>query len=56
MSKVEWAVLAGIVGVVVIGIALEPDSSKMAGDDQAAMVMEAVPASHMVALAVTGMT
>ncbi len=56
MSKAEWAVFAGIVGVVVIGIAVEPDHEDMAGDDHAAMVMEATPTSHTVTLAVTGMT
>ncbi len=56
MSKAEWAVFAGIVGVVVIGIAVESDHEEMAGHDQAAMVVEAAPNSHMVTLAVTGMT
>ncbi len=56
MSKIEWAIFAGIAGVVVIGIAVEPDHEDMAGHDQAAMVMEATPTSHTVTLAVTGMT
>lgn len=56
MSKAEWAVFAGIVGAVVLGIAAEPDHADMAGHDHAAMVMEATPTSHTVTLAVTAMT
>ena len=56
MSKAEWAVFAGIVGVVAIAIAVESDHEDMAGHDQSAMVMEAPPTSQMVTLAVTGMT
>ena len=56
MSKAEWAVFAGIAGVVVIGIATEPDHEDMAGHDHAAMMTEATPMSHTVTLAVTGMT
>ena len=56
MSKVEWAVFVGIVGAVVIGIAVEPDHEDMAGHDHAAMMTEATPTPHTVTLAVTGMT
>ncbi len=56
MSKIEWAVFAGIVGVVVIGIASEPDHAEMDGHDQTVMAMEAAATSHTVALAVSGMT
>ncbi len=56
MSKTEWALFAGIVVAVVLGIAAEPDHADMAGHDHAAMVMQATPTSHTVTLAVTGMT
>ena len=57
MSKVEWAVLASIAGVVAIAIASEPKHDEMDGHDHAAMAMEAAAAaSHTVALAVSGMT
>ena len=56
MSKAEWAVLAGIVGAVTLGIAAEPDHEDMAGHDLASMVMEETPTSQTVTLAVTGMT
>lgn len=56
MSKIEWAVFAGIVGVVVIGIAAERDHADMAEHDDHAMVMEATPTAHTVTLAVSGMT
>ncbi len=56
MSTIEWAVFAGIVGVVVIGIAFEPNHEEMDGYDHAAMAMEAVATSNTVALAVSGMT
>ena len=56
MSKVEWAVLASIAGVVAIAIAAEPNRDEMEGRDYAAMAMEAAATSHTVALAVSGMT
>ncbi len=56
MSKVEWAVLASIAGVVAIAIASEPKHDEMDGHDHAAMAMEAAASSHTVALAVSGMT
>ncbi len=56
MSKVEWAVLASIIGVVVVSIAAEPDHEEMAGHNNATMAMEATATSHTVALAVSGMT
>lgn len=56
MSKVEWAVFAGIVGAVVVGVAAEPDHEDMAGHGHAAVVVEATPTSQTVTLAVTGMT
>ena len=56
MSKVEWAVLVSIVGVVVLAIAAESDHEEMAGHDNAAMAMEATATSHTVTLAVSGMT
>ena len=56
MSKVEWVVLASIVGVVAIAIASEPKHDEMDGHDHAAMAMEAAASSHTVALAVSGMT
>ncbi len=43
MSKIEWALFAGIVVAVVLGIAAEPDHADMAGHDHAAMEMEATP-------------
>ena len=56
MSKMEWAIFAGIVGAVVVAIITEPDHADMAEHDQATMVMEATPTSHTVTLAVMGMT
>jgi len=59
MSKVEWAVLASVVGVVAIAIAFEPNADEMGGmggNDVTAMAMEAAATSHTVALAVSGMT
>ncbi|MFQ5550135.1 MAG: hypothetical protein ACE5FJ_02730 [Gemmatimonadales bacterium] len=56
MSKTEWALFAGIVGAVMVAIAVEPNHQDMAGHDPAAMVMEETPTSQTVTLAVTGMT
>ena len=56
MSKVEWAILASLVGVVAIAIASEPNHDEMDGHDHTAMAMEAAATSHTVALAVSGMT
>ncbi len=56
MSKIEWAGFAGVVGVVVIAIAYEPNHDEMDGHDLSAMAIEAAATSHTVALAVSGMT
>lgn len=57
MSKREWLVLAGIVGAVLVGLALEPDHTVMSGHaDASAMDMQAMPAGRTVTLAVSGMT
>lgn len=56
MSKREWIVLAGIIGVVLVGVALEPDHTAMSGHAAGSMDMEVMPAGRTVTLAVSGMT
>ncbi|HEX9728062.1 MAG TPA: hypothetical protein VGA37_06135 [Gemmatimonadales bacterium] len=57
MARREWFVLGGILAVVVVAVALEPDHSAMPEHaDGGAMHMEATPAARTVTLAVSGMT
>ena len=57
MSKREWLVLGSIAGLVLAGLAIEPDHTEMSGHAHGdGMVAGATTAGQTVMLAITGMT
>jgi len=57
MSKREWIVLAGIIGVVLVAVALEPDHGAISGHlVGGSMDMQVMPPGRTVTLLVSGMT